>query len=136
MPHAKPPYDDDVGAKLDLLLSKLEGIEARLAAMEGGVTQELSAPIELALAGMTDEMVQGLVRKISALAELALDPFVLDALETIARALKASQAEYPDVYVPPVGGIFGALRGANDPDTRRVTAFALAVMRNLGRQFA
>jgi len=205
------PQDPDVGKKLDLLLSKVDAIEARLADLEGGpaarepqaqVAKELQGPVELALAGMTDDMVKQLVRRISALAEvvldpgvasvlerlddpavvrtltrvtdpqvleplegltgvlalvqsgltddmvkglvrkvtvlgeLVLDPFVLDALQTVARALKAGQAQYPDVKVAPVGGIFGALRAANDPDTRRVMAFALAVLQNLGRQFA
>ena len=92
--------------------------------------------LDLASSGMTDEMVAGLVRKIGVLGELILDPFVLDALQRAARALKAGQAQYPDVKVPPVGGFFGALRSANDPDTRRVMAFALAVMQNLGHEFS
>ncbi|HKI57375.1 MAG TPA: DUF1641 domain-containing protein [Trueperaceae bacterium] len=96
----------------------------------------LGSTLNLVKSGMTDEMVAGLVRKLGGLAELLLDPFVLDALERLARALKAGQAEYPDVTVPPVGGIFGALRSANDPETRRVMAFALAVMHNLGDEFA
>lgn len=192
----------DVSQTLELLLSKVEGIEDRLGAIETSPARELAGPLELALAGLTDDMVSGLVSRISALAEvvldpgviallgrlsrpdvqaglerltdpstletldgltsvaamaqagltddmvaglvrkaatlaeLILDPFVLDALERAARALKAGQAEYPDVKVPPVGGAFGALRTANDPDTRRVAAFALSVMRNLGSQFA
>jgi uncharacterized protein YjgD (DUF1641 family) len=96
----------------------------------------LTGALSLMKSGMTDEMVAGLVRKIGVLAELILDPFVIDAIQRAARALKAGQAQYPDVKVPPVGGIFGALRSANDPDTRRVMAFALAVMQNLGHEFA
>lgn len=96
----------------------------------------LLGALDLAGSGMTDEMVAGLVRKIGILAELIMDPFVLDAIQRAARALKAGQAQYPDVKVPPVGGIFGALRSANDPDTRRVMAFALAVMQNLGHEFS
>ena len=96
----------------------------------------LTGLLALVHGGLTDDMVAGLASRASALAELALDPFVLDALSRAARALKAGQAEYPDVKVPPVGGAFGALRSANDEDTRRVAAFALAVMRNLGHQFA
>lgn len=196
------PADAGIDAKLDALLAKVDALEARLAASETDVVRELRGPVELMLAGMTDDMVQGLVRRVEALAEvvldpgvaevlerlkdpavqravtrltdpqtlepiegltgalsllqsgltddmiqglvrkisvlgeLILDPFVLDALQTVARALKAGQAEYPDVKVPPVGGVFGALRAANDPDTRRVMAFALAVMRNLGHEFA
>lgn len=95
----------------------------------------LMGALELVQGAMTDEMVAGLARRVSTLAALVPDPFVIDALETLARALKASQADYPDVKVPPVGGIFGALRAANDPETRRVMAFALAVMRHLGREF-
>jgi len=196
------PQDGDVHEKLDLLIRKVESLEARLDAGDHGVANELARPVELMLAGMTDDMVKGLVRRVSALAEvvldpgvaevlkrfedphvlqalnrvtdpqalealegltgaltlvqsgltddmikglvrklsvlleLVLDPFVLDALQTVARALKAGQSEYPNVKVPPVGGIFGALRAANDEDTRRVMAFALAVMRNLGHEFA
>ncbi|MEJ2292210.1 MAG: DUF1641 domain-containing protein, partial [Deinococcales bacterium] len=96
----------------------------------------LVGALDLAGSGMTDEMVAGLVRKIGVLAELIMDPFVIDAIQRAARALKAGQAQYPDVKVPPVGGIFGALRSANDPDTRRVMAFALAVMQNLGHEFS
>jgi uncharacterized protein YjgD (DUF1641 family) len=96
----------------------------------------LSSTLNLVKSGMTDDMVAGLIRKIGMLGELVLDPFVLDALERLARALKAGQAQYPDVTVPPVGGIFGALRSVNDPESRRVMAFALAVMRNLGHEFA
>lgn len=95
----------------------------------------LTGVLNLVQSGLTDEMVAGLVRKVGVLGELILDPFVLDALERLGRALKAGQAEYPDVEVPPVGGIFAALRSANDPETRRVMAFALAVMRNLGQEF-
>lgn len=95
----------------------------------------LTGALNLMKSGMTDEMLSGLVRKIGVLAELVLDPFVIDALQRAARALKAGQAQYPDVKVPPVGGVFGALRSANDPDTRRVMAFALAVMQNLGQEF-
>ena len=118
--------DPDVVMALDQLtdvstLETLRGVTGALSLMKGG---------------MTDEMVAGLVRKIGVLAELILDPFVLDALQRAARALKAGQAQYPDVKVPPVGGIFGALRSANDPDTRRVMAFALAVMQNLGHEFS
>lgn len=196
------PHDTDVNAKLDLLLDKVDQLEARLAARESGTAQELQAPLELAMAGMTDDMVQGLVRRLSGLAEvvldpgvaeimarfqdprvqasllqltdpdaleafaglasgvslmqagltddmvkslmtkggmlgeLVLDPFILDALQTMARALKAGQAEYPDEKVPPIGGIFATTRAANDPDTRRVMAFAMAVMRNLGKEFS
>lgn len=196
------PHDADVNAKLDLLLEKVDHLEARLAARESGTARELQAPLELAMAGMTDDMVQGLVRRMAGLAEvildpgvtelmarfqdprvqasllqltdpdaleafaglasgaslmqagltddmvkslmtkggrlgeLVLDPFVLDALQTMARALKAGQAEYPDEKVPPIGGVFAAMRAANDPDTRRVMAFALAVMRNLGKEFS
>ncbi len=196
------PADAGLSEKLDLLLTKMDGIEKRLDAMESSPLGELGEPIRLAMSGMTDdmvkglvgkvaalaevvldpgvldlldkfkdpellatldrvtspttleglrglagaidlvqgamtdEMVAGLVRKVGVLAELVLDPFVLDALARAARALKAGQAEYPDVKVPPVGGIFGALRSANDPDTRRVMAFALAVMRNLGSEFS
>jgi len=196
------PPEQDLSHKLDAVLDKLEGIDRRLSVLEAGPSPELSGPLQLALSGMTDDMVQGLVGKLSALAEvildpgvlavldrlksaevqgtllrltdastmealdglsgalnlvqsgltddmvaglvrkvgllgeLVLDPFVLDALERLARALKAGQAQYPDVTVPPVGGIFGALRSANDPETRRVMAFALAVMKNLGREFA
>jgi uncharacterized protein YjgD (DUF1641 family) len=96
----------------------------------------LASTMNLVKSGMTDDMLTGLVRKISVLGELILDPFVLDAIQRAARALKAGQAQYPDVKVPPVGGIFGALRSANDPDTRRVMAFALAVMQNLGHEFS
>ncbi|MEJ2668638.1 MAG: DUF1641 domain-containing protein [Deinococcales bacterium] len=96
----------------------------------------LTGALNLVQSGLTDDMVAGLVRKVGVLGELILDPFVLDALERLARALKAGQSEYPAVTVPPVGGIFGALRSANDPDTRRVMAFALAVMRNLGQEFS
>ena len=193
---------DELSQKLDLLLDKMDGIEKRLDGLESGPLGQLSGPLNLGLSGMTDdmvkglvskvamlaevvldpgvlellekvkspellqtldrvtapqtleglrglagvidllqsgmtdEMVAGLVRKVGVLAELILDPFVLDALDRAARALKAGQAEYPDVKVPPVGGIFGALRSANDPDTRRVMAFALAVMRNLGNEFS
>ncbi len=196
------PADTGLSEKLDLLLTKMDGIEKRLDAMESSPLGELGEPIRLAMSGMTDDMVKGLVGKVAALAEvvldpgvldlldkfkdpellatldrvtspttleglrglagaidlvqgamtdemvaglvhkvgvlaeLVLDPFVLDALARAARALKAGQAEYPDVKVPPVGGIFGALRSANDPDTRRVMAFALAVMRNLGSEFS
>lgn len=196
------PADTGLSEKLDLLLTKMDGIEKRLDAMESSPLGELGEPIRLAMSGMTDDMVKGLVGKVAALAEvvldpgvldlldkfkdpellatldrvtspttleglrglagaidlvqgamtdemvaglvhkvgvlaeLILDPFVLDALARAARALKAGQAEYPDVKVPPVGGIFGALRSANDPDTRRVMAFALAVMRNLGSEFS
>lgn len=196
------PPERDVDRKLDAVLEKLERIDRRLSALEDRPSPELTRPLELALSGMTDDMVQGLVGKVSALAEvildpgvlsvldrmksaevqatllrltdattlealdgltgalnlvqsgltdemvaglvrkvellgeLILDPFVLDALERLARALKAGQAEYPGVTVPPVGGIFGALRSANDPETRRVMAFALAVMKNLGQEFA
>ncbi len=196
------PQGTDVNAKLDLLLEKFDHLEARLAAREAGTAQELQAPLDLAMAGMTDDMVQNLVRRLSGLAEvildpgvaelmarfqdprvqasllqltdpdaleafaglasgvslmqagltddmvkslmtkggtlaeLVLDPFVLDALQTMGRALKAGQTEYPDEKVPPVGGIFAAMREANDSDTRRVMAFALAVMRNLGKEFS
>lgn len=196
------PPAPDVSDKLDLLLAKMEGIERRLDALESGPYGQVGGALSLALSGMTDDMVKGLVGKVSALAEvvldpgvlelleavkspellgtldrltspatlqnmrgligaldlvgsgmtdemvaglvrkigvlgeLILDPFVLDALQRAARALKAGQAQYPDVKVPPVGGIFGALRSANDPDTRRVMAFALAVMQNLGHEFA
>jgi len=199
---APVPPGADLSEKLDLLLGKMEGIERRLDALESGPYGQLGGSLSLALSGMTDdmvkglvgkiatlaevvldpavlellervkspevvgtldrltspatlenmrglvgaldllgsgmtdEMVAGLVRKIGVLAELILDPFVLDALERAARALKAGQAQYPDVKVPPVGGIFGALRSANDPDTRRVMAFALAVMQNLGHEFS
>ncbi len=202
MSGATLPQGTDVNAKLDLLLEKVDRLETRLAARESGAAQELQAPLELAMAGMTDDMVQGLVRRLSGLAEvildpgvaelmarfqdprvqasllqltdpdaleafaglasgvslmqagltddmvkslmtkggalgeLVLDPFVLDALQTMARALKAGQAEYPDEKVPPMGGVFAAMRAANDPDTRRVMAFALAVMRNLGKEFS
>lgn len=196
------PADAGLSEKLDLILGKVEGIEQRLDVLEAGPFGELGGPISLMLSGMTDdmlkglvskvaalaevildpgvlellervkspevlatldqvtdpitleglrgltgalnlvqggmtdEMVAGLVRKVGVLGELILDPFVLDALQRAARALKAGQAQYPDVKVPPVGGIFGALRSANDPDTRRVMAFALAVMRNLGHEFS
>lgn len=196
------PREQDLGDKLDAVVDKLESIEERLSALEDRPSPELTGPLDLALSGMTDDMVSGLVRKLSALAEvmldpgvlslldrlksvevqttvrrltdastlaaldgltgalnlvqsgltddmvaslvrkigvlgeLVLDPFVLDALVRLARALKAGQAQYPDVTVPPVGGIFGALRSANDPQTRRVMAFALAVMRNLGQEFS
>lgn len=195
------PPDQEMNRKLDTLLDRLDGIDRRLAALEAGPSPELSGPLNLALSGMTDDMVKGLVAKLAALAEvildpgvlavldrlkspdvqrtllrltdaptmealeglagalnlvqsaltddmvaglvakvgvlgeLVLDPFVIDALERLAKALKAGQAAYPDVVVPPMGGIFGALRSANDPDTRRVMAFALAVMRNLGQEF-
>lgn len=190
-----------VEAKLDLLLSRLDAIETRLEAQDTGLGAELAQPVRLAMAGMTDDMVvglvqrvmrlaevildpgmmalldrfkdpdvtatlervtdpqvleairgltgaltlvqsamtddmvQGLVKKVSVLGELVLDPFVLDAIQVLARALKAGQAQYPDVKVPPVGGVFAALRAANDPDTRRVLAFALAVAKNLGEEF-
>jgi hypothetical protein len=196
------PPNAELSDKLDLLLTKMEGIEARLDTLEAGPMGQLAAPLNLAMSGMTDdmvkglvakvatlaevvldpgvlallervkdpellatlervmapktleglrglagaldlvqsgmtdEMVSGLVRKVGVLAELILDPFVLDALERAARALKAGQSEYPDVKVPPVGGVFAALRSANDPDTRRVMAFAMAVMRNLGHEFS
>lgn len=195
------PASSAVEAKLDRLLERLDAIEARLQAQDTGLRAELSQPVRLAMAGMTDDMVvslvqrvtklaevvldpgvaallerfkepevtetlqrvtdpqvleairgltgaltlvqgamtddmiQGLVRKVSVLGELALDPFVLDAIKVLARALKAGQAQYPDVKVPPVGGIFAALREANDPDTRRVVAFALAVTKSLGEEF-
>lgn len=202
MNEATLPAETGMSEKLDLLLAKMDGIEKRLDAMESSPLGELGEPIRLAMSGMTDDMVKGLVGKVAALAEvvldpgvlellekfkdpdllatldrvtapttleglrglagaidlvqgamtdemvaglvhkvgilaeLILDPFVLDALARAARALKAGQAEYPDVKVPPVGGIFGALRSANDPDTRRVMAFGLAVMRNLGSEFS
>jgi len=197
-----PASTADVSEKLDLLLAKMEGIERRLDALEAGPYGQLGGALSLAMSGMTDdmvkglvgkiaalaevvldpaviellervkdpevlatldrvtspttlanlrglvgaldlaasgmtdEMVAGLVRKVGVLAELVLDPFVIDAVQRSARALKAAQARYPDVKVPPVGGIFGALRSANDPDTRRATAFALAVMQNLGQEFS
>lgn len=196
------PADAELNRKLDLLLEKVDGLEKRFDALEAGPLGDLAGPLSLVLSGMTDDMVKGLVtrlsalgevvldpgviallervrspavldtlqrvtapstleglrgvvsaldlassgmtdemvagliRKVGVLAELILDPFVLDALQRAARALKAGQAQYPDVKVPPVGGIFGALRSANDPDTRRVMAFALAVMQNLGHEFA
>ena len=196
------PADAGLSEKLDLILGKMEGIERRLDALDSGPYGELAGPLSLLLSGMTDDMLTGLVRKVSGIAEVALDPgvlvlldrfkdpevqlaleqltesstletfrglagalslmksgmtdemlaglvrkvsvlgelildpFVLDALQRAARALKAGQAQYPDVKVPPVGGIFGALRSANDPDTRRVMAFALAVMQNLGHEFS
>lgn len=202
MNETTPTPTDELSQKLDLLLDKMDGIEKRLDGLESGPLGQLSGPLNLGLSGMTDDMVKGLVskvamlaevvldpgvlellekvkspellqtldrvtspqtleglrglagvidllqsgmtddmvaglvRKVGVLAELILDPFVLDALDRAARALKAGQAEYPDVKVPPVGGIFGALRSANDPDTRRVMAFALAVMRNLGNEFS
>jgi uncharacterized protein YjgD (DUF1641 family) len=95
----------------------------------------LTGALTLVQSAMTDEMVEGLVKKVSVLGEVVLDPFVLDAIQVLARALKAGQAQYPDVKVPPVGGVFAALRSANDADTRRVFAFALAVAKNLGEEF-
>ena len=124
------------------LLTRLES-PGVLRALERVTDPQVLEPLEgvlsalaLAQSGLTDEMVKGLVRKVATLAELVLDPFVLDALQVLGRALKAGQAEYPDVKVPPVGGVFGALRAANDADTRRVMAFALAVVRNLGHEFS
>lgn len=190
-----------VEAKLDAILQRLTRIEERLDTQPDGLAAELGGPVRLAMAGMTDEMIKGMVRRVATLAEVALDPqvldllermrrpdviatferltdpqvlevlrgatstlalvqsglademvtglvkklavvgemlldpFVLDALQTLARALKAGQSQYPDVKVPPVGGVFAALRAANDPDTRRALAFALAVAKNLGAEF-
>lgn len=125
--------------KLDAVLERLGRLEARLSegVPTGGdeLMAELRRPVELILAGLTDEMVVGLVRKVATLGELLLDPFVLDAIGVLARALKEGQSQYPDVKVPPVGGVFGALRAANDEDTRRVVAFALAVAKSLGKEF-
>lgn len=198
---AQATLDLDANAKLDLLLAKIESLEARMDA-DREAADDARAPLDLALAGMTDDMVKNLVGRLSQLAEvvldpgvtelltrfqdprvqrslghltdpatlddlegtvdllsllqsgmtddmvknlvgrasqlaeLILDPFIMDALQTMARALKAGQAEYPTEKVPPVGGVFGALRAANDPDTRRVMAFALAVTRNLGKEFS
>jgi len=154
----------DVNAKLDLLLDKVAGLEQRLETSDSPHVHDLLERLDdprvqtslrhlsdpdtleafaglangltLMQAGLTDDMIEGLVAKVTVLAELVLDPFMLDALQTLARALKAGQAEYPDEKVPPIGGLFAALRAANDPDTRRVAAFALALMRNLGKEFA
>lgn len=63
------------------------------------------------------------------------DPATLEAFQGLASVLGPMQAGLTDEKVPPIGGLFAALRATNDPGTRRVAAFTLAVMRNLGKEF-
>ncbi len=85
---------------------------------------------------LTDNMITELVQKIRTLAEVVLDPWVNELLVRFNRALKLAQATYPDVKVKPVGGVLAALRQANDPDSRRVAALMLAVIKQMGRELA
>lgn len=96
----------------------------------------LASVMALMNSAITDEMVKGLMRKLAGLAELLTDPWVLDALQRVARALKTTQSEYPDVRVPSAGNVWSILRGANDPDSKRVATFSLTLLKKLGKEFS